>query len=61
MKRNQCNTCKHGKSMYATVRGIFYNDQRYYVVCDILSGNEITPVIRDFIATCGCMSYEVGE
>jgi hypothetical protein len=61
MKGNHCGSCKHGKSMYED-KGIFFDTwQRFYVRCMKLDGNEITPCLHDFIATCGCASYEKEE
>jgi hypothetical protein len=61
MKANKCGTCKHGKSMCGTIKGVFQSWDRYYVVCNILGNNEITPILRDFISTCGCASWEQSE
>jgi hypothetical protein len=58
MKENSCGSCKYGKSEYET-RGIFFDKwQRFYVKCIKLDGDEITPILHDFIATCGCASFK---
>jgi hypothetical protein len=57
MRKNQCDSCKYGKSMWRTY-GLFSHWQEFYVVCEKLNNDEITPCLHDFIATCGCASFE---
>jgi hypothetical protein len=44
--------------------GEFTTYGRFYVICTKLDERneaEITPILHDFIATCGCASWELGE
>jgi len=61
MRCNQCHNCKHGIAMHNTVHELFVRYDRFYVECEKFGRTEITPCLRDFIATCGCASWEMGE
>lgn len=61
MRKNQCGTCKHGFSMYGERGWPWDRWQRFYVVCGKLDMQEITPILHDFVATCGCASFEEGD
>ena len=61
MKANGCTTCKHGKSMWEHKGFLFDKWERFYVVCYKLEFNEITPILHNFICTCGCASWESSD
>ena len=62
MRVNQCQTCKHAQSGYEKIRPVLIQPwERFYILCSKLDNNEITPILHDFIATCGCASWEKGE
>lgn len=60
MKANRCTNCKHCKSVYS--HGVIFRvDDNFRLTCLLLDGDEITPILMNFISTCGCASWEQSE
>lgn len=61
MKANRCTNCINCESHYES-KGLFFDRwDRFYIICKKLGGDEITPILQDFISTCGCASWELDK